>query len=88
MNYWYARSPRNNSTSRGLLRGAGLRSEPLFGEQQSRPERYSQQKGRKTAKDWQLGRHTQYNKEVYRPARRDDRPTVPETTEAHCGGPQ
>ena len=46
---------------------------------------------RKTAKDRQLGQHThtqtQENKEVYRPARWDGRPTVPERTEAHCGGP-
>lgn len=38
-------------------------------------------KGGNTTKDWQLGQHTQHNK-VYRPARRDDCPTVPETTEA------
>lgn len=63
-----------------------------YDEQQSSPQRYSKKKKKKkqggAAKDWQLGRHRQQNKEVYRPARRDGCPTVPETTEARCGSPQ
>lgn len=43
---------------------------------------------KEAATDWQLGQHTQENKGVYKSARGDDCPTVPETTEACCSSSQ